>query len=153
MLVELAVRSDGFLRRRFGLLGLILEILDALVDLLQLVRAAVERLQALRDVIQLPGHGGRVFGDLLQLFAERSQLRPACREGAEHRAERAALFAGIGNQNLKRVGLLLGFLAFSVACDVPERVEHGDSPWREKTSLSLSAQLIKICNAWQTISS
>ncbi len=147
VLVQLAVRPDGFLRGQLRLLGRVLQILNALVDLLQLVRPAVERGQAFADVLQPVGHRRGAFGDLFELLAERRQLGAPGRQRAEHGAEGASLLARVGNQKLEFFGLFLGIFALGGTGYRPERVEHGILQMVQKYSPSVSAHPIRICNA------
>ena len=66
VLLQLAVRTDGFLRRLLRLSGGFLQRLDALVDFGQLLGAIVERRKPRCDVIEPRGDAGRRVGHLFE---------------------------------------------------------------------------------------
>ena len=123
MLLELAVRADRLLRRQLGLFRRILQRLNALVDVLELPRAVVEHADSFRQLVELRAGARRLLRHLLERLAERHQLRTPRRQRGQHGAERAALFAGGGDEQLQLVGLLLHLFPLATR-DAPERVQH-----------------------------
>ncbi len=123
MLLQFAVRTDGFLGGLFRLAGRVFQLLDALVDFRQLLRPVVERGQALGDLVKLCGDTRGLLGHLLERFSEWQQLGALGGQRAHHRADGAPLFPGRDNQLLEAFGLLLRGLAFA-AGDILEGVQH-----------------------------
>src|SRR5438128_497544 len=123
VLLQLSIWPDRLLRRLLGLVRRFFQRLDAFVDLFQLFRAIAERGEALADVVEPRGDGGRFFGDVLERFAERGELGAARGERGQHGADGAALFARRGDERLQLICLLLDELA-SAAGDVLEGVQH-----------------------------
>src|SRR5581483_3192695 len=111
MLLQLAVRSDGLLRRLFRLPRGFLQGLDSLVDLFQALRAIVELGDAPGQIVEPRRDRGRLFGDLLERFAERRELRAPGRQRGQHRADGAALFAGGRDEAIEVLALFLNELA------------------------------------------
>ena len=66
MLLELAIGPDRLLDALLRLLGGILEILDMPVELFKLAGAAVERGEALADLLELRRHASHLLGDVLE---------------------------------------------------------------------------------------
>src|SRR5437764_14779837 len=94
MLLQLAVRADGFLGRLLGLPRGVLEGLDAAVDLFELFGALVESGEPFGDLVEPGRHTRGLLRDLLERLPDRQQLRTARGQRIEHRADGAPLLAG-----------------------------------------------------------
>src|SRR5438067_1620450 len=107
MLLQLAVGRHQLVGRDLRLRGRFDQHLHAFLDLAERLGAILELFDALDDLIELARGGGGFLIDLLERFPELRQLRAAHGNLREHRAERAALFSGGGYQPLEIVGLFL----------------------------------------------
>ena len=107
MLAQLPVGTDRVLRRLLRLLGGILQCLNAFVDLFDLARSIVERVETVGNLVEARRYAHRLLADLFERLGQRHQLCASSGERREHRADRAPLFARAGDEQLELVGLLL----------------------------------------------
>ena len=107
MLFEIAVGRNQSLGLRLRLADRGIEQLRALFHVAQRGGLSLDVVQALGDRFQGFGGGAGFLANVFERLARLGELAAAHRDLGQHRAQRAPLFAGRGDQRFKLFGLLL----------------------------------------------